>query len=50
MKAYMKLITAVMLAVVFGLSGAVLGVKKEAEAAELNMFLGKTDSPPLSIS
>lgn len=44
MKAYMKFISTVMLAVVFGLSVALLGVKKEAEAAELNMFLGKTDS------
>lgn len=44
MKTYMKSIITVMLAVVFGLSGAVLGVKKVAEAAELNMFLGKTDS------
>ena len=44
MKAYIKFMTAGMLAVVFGLSGAVLGVKKEAKAAELNMFLGKTGS------
>lgn len=44
MKAYVKFISTVMLAVVFGLSAAVLGVKKEAGAAELNMFLGKKDS------
>ena len=44
MKTYMKSIITVMLAVAFGLSGAVLGVKKVAEAAELNLFLGKTDS------
>jgi thiol-disulfide isomerase/thioredoxin len=44
MKAYMKYLTTVMLAVFLGFSGALLGVKKEAEAAELNMFLGKTDS------
>ncbi|MDD2733593.1 MAG: thioredoxin domain-containing protein [Desulfuromonadaceae bacterium] len=44
MKTYLKFITTVMLAAVIGLSGAVLGVKKVAEAAELNMFLGKTDS------
>ena len=43
MKTYMKYITAVMLAAVLGLTGAVMGVKK-AEAAELNMFLGKADS------
>ncbi len=44
MKAYIKYLAAVILAVVFGLSSAVVGVKKEAEAAELNMFLGKTNS------
>lgn len=44
MKAYMKSITTVMLAVLLGLTGAVLGVKNEAEAAELNMFLGNTSS------
>jgi thiol-disulfide isomerase/thioredoxin len=40
---YMKYLTAVTLAAVIGLTGAVIGVKK-AEAAGLNMFLGKTDS------
>lgn len=44
MKAYMKSITTVMLAVLLGLTGAVLGVKNEAEATELNMFLGNTNS------
>lgn len=45
MNTYVKYVTTVMIAAVLGLSGAILGVKKEAEAAELNMFLGKTDSP-----
>jgi thiol-disulfide isomerase/thioredoxin len=45
MRASIKHFMTVVLAVVVGLSGAVLGVKKEAEAAELNMFLGKMSSP-----
>lgn len=44
MKDHIRLIATVLLALILGLSGAILGVKKEAEAAELNMFLGKTDS------
>ena len=44
MKGTMKLMTAVMLAIVVGLSGTILGVKKNADAAELNLFLGKADS------
>lgn len=44
MKAYAKYVAVVVIAVVVGLTGAILGVKKEAEAAELNMFLGKADS------
>ena len=44
MKAFIKSITTVMLAVVLGLSGAFLAIKKEATAAELNMFLGQASS------
>ena len=44
MKVYSKYLTTVVLAVIMGLSGTVLGVKKSAEAAELNMFLGKINS------
>lgn len=44
MRASVKYVITVMVGVVLGLSGAFLGVKKEAEAAELNMYLGKTDS------
>ncbi len=32
-------------AVLMGLGGSIMGVKKEADAAELDMFLGKTSSP-----
>lgn len=45
MKQHMKRVTAMLIAVAVGLAGAFLGVKKEAEAAELNMFLGKMNSP-----
>ena len=45
MKDHIKLVTTVALALGFGLAGAILGVHKEAEAAELNLFLGKSDSP-----
>ncbi len=44
MKDRIKLIVTVLLALILGLSGAIVGVHKEAEAAELNVFLGKTDS------
>lgn len=45
MKAYVKHVVVMMVALALGLTGAVLGVRKEAEAAELNMFLGKANSP-----
>lgn len=44
MKVYIKFLATLMLAAILGLSGSILGVKKSAEAAELNLFLGKTDS------
>lgn len=45
MKDHVKLVAVVICAIVLGLTGAVLGVHREAEAAELNLFLGKADSP-----
>lgn len=45
MKEYVKRITVTLFVLAIGLIGAVLGVRKEAGAAELNMFLGKSDSP-----
>jgi protein-disulfide isomerase len=43
-KAYVKQITVITIALVLGLTGALMGVKKEAEAAELNLFLGNANS------
>lgn len=42
-----KLVFVVLVSVFFisGLGGAILGVKQQADAAELDLFLGKTDSP-----
>lgn len=44
LKAYVKQITVMTIALVLGLTGAVFGVRKDAEAAELNLFLGKANS------
>lgn len=43
-KANAKQIMVMTIALAIGLTGAVLGVRKNAEAAELNLFLGKADS------
>jgi protein-disulfide isomerase len=45
MKFKMVFIVLVSVFFVSGLGGAIMGVKKQAEAAELDLFLGKTSSP-----
>jgi uncharacterized membrane protein len=45
MKSKLVFIVLVSLFFVLGLGGAIMGVKKQAEAAELDLFLGKTSSP-----
>jgi hypothetical protein len=44
MKTYVRDFLVIMVTVVLGFAGAVLGAKKEASAAEMNLFLGKPDS------
>lgn len=45
MKSKLVFIVLVSLFFVLGLGGAIVGVKKQADAAELDLFLGKTSSP-----
>lgn len=45
MKSKLLFIVLVSLFFVLGLGGAMMGVKKQADAAELDLFLGKTSSP-----
>jgi protein-disulfide isomerase len=45
MKSRVRLFTVVLAMTAIGLAGAILGVKKESEAAELDLFLGKAKSP-----
>lgn len=44
MRTYLKHAALIIITMTMGLSGAILGVQKEANAAELNLYLGKTDS------
>jgi protein-disulfide isomerase len=44
MKTYVRDFLVILIAIVLGLTGAILGTKKEAGAAEMNLFLGKSDS------
>jgi protein-disulfide isomerase len=45
MKSKLMFILLVSVFFVLGLGGAIMGVKKQADAAELDLFLGKTSSP-----
>jgi len=45
MKSSLKLFVVFTMSALLGLAGAMIGVKNESEAAELDMFLGKTKSP-----
>src|ERR1039457_4893141 len=45
MKSKMLFIVLVTLFFALGLGGSIMGVKKQADAAELDLFLGKTSSP-----
>lgn len=47
MKPYIKFSIIILALIAIGLTGAIFGVKKESEAAELDMFLGKTKSPTI---
>lgn len=44
MKSSLKFFIVVTLSILVGLAGAMIGVKNESEAAELDMFLGKSNS------
>jgi hypothetical protein len=44
MKSYFRFLIIILVLAAVGLTGAIFGVKKESEAAELDMFFGKTKS------